>query len=160
MEHCAEKAITHQLRPVSVDDLNRKEFDTDISSFIDLTQPDIADQFKTEQKNDQSLQSTWNKTTEENSDYIVDLNNQLLYKMQDTRNGISKLLVLPTDRRELVMKVAHSSSWGLHLVVEKTQKRIQIAFTWPSIGKDVQDYVKTCQECQVGQRKPRRTSFP
>src|SRR5215469_17823211 len=42
IEHCEEKSIMYRASPVFIDDINRKKFDTDISAFIDLTQPDIA----------------------------------------------------------------------------------------------------------------------
>ena len=57
-------------------------------------------------------------------------------------------IVLPTQRRQSVLKLAHSSLTGGHFGRKKTQAKIRHHFTWPGLTTDVQQFCQTCPECQ------------
>jgi len=50
-------------------------------------------------------------------------------------------LVLPVNRRQEVMRLAHEIYAG-RLGAKKTKERIKLSFTWPTVASDVQ---KACQ---------------
>ena len=56
--------------------------------------------------------------------------------------------MLPTQRRQSVLKLAHSSLTGGHFGRKKTQAKIRHHFTWPGVTTDVQQFCQTCPECQ------------
>jgi len=47
-----------------------------------------------------------------------------------------------------VLYLAHSHLLGAHLGVEKTYDRILGRFYWPGVKRAVQDYCRSCRECQ------------
>jgi len=59
-----------------------------------------------------------------------------------------------------VMQLAHNSVFGGHLVERKTRERIRLSFYWPNLRQDVQQYVRTCTECQLRFRPTRLDRVP
>jgi len=59
--------------------------------------------------------------------------------------------VLPVNRRQEVMKLAHEIYAG-HLGAKKTKERIKLSFTWPTIAADVQKTCEFCHQCQKEKR--------
>ena len=57
-------------------------------------------------------------------------------------------IVLPTSVRTHVLKLAHNSSGG-HLGYRKTYQKILDHFFWPGIKRDVNNFVRTCDVCQL-----------
>ncbi len=57
-------------------------------------------------------------------------------------------LVLPTDLRGEVLKLAHTIPLGGHLGKRKTADRILRRFYWPTLFRDVQRYCRSCATCQ------------
>ena len=57
-------------------------------------------------------------------------------------------VVLPKPLRTSVIGVAHDGLSG-HLGIKKTYSKILNHFFWPGVKKDVQNFVKTCDTCQV-----------
>ena len=66
----------------------------------------------------------------------------------DTDDADVDQLVLPTELRPTVLKLAHSIPMAGHLGRKKTTDRIIQRFYWPGIFRDVQDYCRTCTQCQ------------
>src|SRR5271163_1496382 len=48
----------------------------------------------------------------------------------------------------------------MHMGFHKTMQRIQAHFFWPSITRDVNEYVKYCKECQLHLRKTKLDRVP
>ena len=46
------------------------------------------------------------------------------------------------------MRLAHSTLTGGHFSHKKTSAALKILFTWPGIGRDVQNWCSTCPRCQ------------
>ena len=60
-------------------------------------------------------------------------------------------LVLPVNRRQEVMRLAHEI-YTDHLGAKKTKERIKLSFTWPTIASDVQKACESCHQCQKKRR--------
>ena len=60
-------------------------------------------------------------------------------------------LVLPVNRRQEVIKLAHEI-YSSYLEAKKTKERIKLSFTWPTIASDVQ---RACESCYLCHRKKR-----
>ena len=71
-------------------------------------------------------------------------------------------LVLPTQCRGAVMKLAHSIPLAGHPGKTKTTRRIAQRFYWPSLYDDVASYCKACPSCQKTspRRSPRAPLIP
>ena len=71
-------------------------------------------------------------------------------------------LVLPSQCRGAVLRLAHSIPLAGHLGRNKTASRILQRFYWPTVFKDVAQYCKSCAECQKTspRRAPRAPLMP
>ena len=61
-------------------------------------------------------------------------------------------VVVPSDRRQQVLDVAHKGLAGGHFSHNKMVASLQPHFTWPGIRKDARQYCRTCPECQKAGR--------
>ena len=67
-------------------------------------------------------------------------------------------LVVPQNRREHILKLAHEV--GAHLGIRKTSKRIRLSFWWNGIKEDVRKFVSFCHSCQLRRRLRASDRFP
>lgn len=111
------------------------------------------------QQSDQSLFKYWHEArNNENSDFFIE-NNLLMHKA--TVNGFKvKQLVVPTERRAQIVKLAHDSIWSAHFAAGKTAKRIQAHFFWPKLQRDVDLHVHSCSACQKKAPRTKRDKVP
>ena len=58
-------------------------------------------------------------------------------------------IVLPTQGRRTVLELGHQIPLAGHLGKEKTLKRILRRFHWLSIFKDVENFCRSCVQCQM-----------
>jgi len=58
------------------------------------------------------------------------------------------------------MCMSHDSDWAGHFGVEKTTRRIEPHFYWPSMASDIRSYVKSCVACQQRTRKTKMDRVP
>ena len=56
-------------------------------------------------------------------------------------------IIVPETMKQLVLEINHDHMLAGHLGVAKTLLKIKRQFTWPSIAKDVKQYVKSCLQC-------------
>ncbi|KAJ8365058.1 hypothetical protein SKAU_G00138890 [Synaphobranchus kaupii] len=49
---------------------------------------------------------------------------------------------------QLLDGLAHTHLLGAHLGLEKTLERIKTRFYWPGVKKAVEDYCRSCPDCQ------------
>jgi hypothetical protein len=84
--------------------------------------------------------------------YVID--NNILYKKVKV-NHINKLVVcLPLRFRLETLYSYHDDPLsGAHLGTAKTVDKIMNRYYWPSMRKDIIDYVRSCTECQT-KKKP------
>jgi len=59
-----------------------------------------------------------------------------------------ELLLVPRPFISSVLQLAHSHMLGAHLGVEKTLERIKARFYWPVVKKAVEDFCRSCPDCQ------------
>ncbi|UYV78277.1 hypothetical protein LAZ67_16000751, partial [Cordylochernes scorpioides] len=74
--------------------------------------------------------------------------NGCLYKKNPNPEGRAWLLVVPKKRRKDIMSEFHNHMLNGHLGVARTTYRLKNKYHWPSMLKDVSEFVKTCHLCQ------------
>ena len=86
--------------------------------------------------------------------------NGLLYRRWEPRQQTEEpveQLVLPQACRKPVLELAHTIPLAGHMGRDKTARRVQQRFYWPTLFKDVADYCRKCPDCQKtdtqGQRR-------
>lgn len=115
----------------------------------------IPDNFRELQKADVTLQPLFQKVCEVDGkpegvpklggDDRYILKNNLLY-LADIENP---RLVIPKTLHQMILHLGHSIPWSGHLGQQKTYERVSQRFYWPKMYQDVQEYCKTCSECQM-----------
>ena len=89
--------------------------------------------------------------------YFLDDNN-LLYHVDVSnkrgRKGCQTQLVLPPPLRYEVLVNAHDDLAGGHLGVYKTYEKLRDRYYWRGMYKDVEHWVRSCQDCST-RKKPR-----
>lgn len=70
------------------------------------------------------------------------------------RKGCHAQLVLPPPLRFEVLVNAHDDLTGGHLGVFKTYEKLRDRYYWKGMYKDVEHWVRSCQDCQT-RKKPR-----
>ncbi|UYV66609.1 K02A2.6-like [Cordylochernes scorpioides] len=74
--------------------------------------------------------------------------NGCLYKRNPRPEGRAWLLVVLRVRRKDILKEHHNHMICGHLGVTRTMHRLKDKYFWPSMLKDVVEYVRTCHLCQ------------
>ena len=72
----------------------------------------------------------------------------LVHTLEDEGGETSVRIVVPVDRRIQVLRLAHSTLTVGHFSHKKTSAVLKKMFTWPGIGRDVQNWCSTCPRCQ------------
>ena len=63
-----------------------------------------------------------------------------------------KRIVVPSSRREQVLRAAHTNLTAGHSGYKRTLARIARYFMWPGMWKEVREYVRSCGGCQRAAR--------
>ena len=128
-----------------------------------------------EQKQDSSLKEYFHLAVRGDKGVggqCFDLDDDLLVRKWRPRSSsaqvkdgdLEKQLVVPVSMRKGLLKVAHDLPLGGHMGIAATLTRLRRNFFWPSMGKDVKTYVKTCHTCQKigkpGNRVPKAPLRP
>ena len=58
-------------------------------------------------------------------------------------------IVVPKVYQIVILKLAHESSMGGHLGINKTYSNITKHFYWPQIRRCVAEFCRTCHVCQM-----------
>lgn len=69
-----------------------------------------------------------------------------MIKVQD---DVLEQLLVPKSFRPTLLQLAHTHLLGAYLGVEKTKDRILQQFFWTGINKEVENYCRSCPECQL-----------
>ncbi|XP_059156644.1 uncharacterized protein LOC131941415 [Physella acuta] len=112
--------------------------------------------FQQEQHNDKSLSKifklaqkksvTVSKNKKEHSFFVRD--NTLFRKFTDNDKTVNQL-VAPQKYRQAILHHAHDLPLTAHMGRTKTKQRIESAFYWPGMDKDISAYVKSCHICRT-----------
>lgn len=75
----------------------------------------------------------------------------VIYKNVNSRalHGFSWKVFVPANLRSSLLKTNHDDPKASHGGIAKTLARIKTQHYWPSMGKDIKDYVRKCEICQV-----------
>ena len=106
-----------------------------------FTRKDLIEQ----QKADKNLQPLFLEARREGSEYAV--RDDVLYglNLQPKADENPYKIVVPTPLREKILRLGHDKSG--HFSRKKTRDHIYAHFTWPGIGKDIQEYCQKCTQC-------------
>ena len=74
--------------------------------------------------------------------------------------NIFRQVVVPTDYRRYVLKLAHESVLVGHQGSKKTRDKVMSDFTWPGMQADITRYCQSCDICQRTLPKGRLTKVP
>lgn len=103
------------------------------------------------QREDEDINKVF-ETIEEHPRFMIE--EDLLYHQKPNDSSKQKRLVVPKSSRHLLMQLAHDDQlYGGHLGCKKTTRKLG-DFWWPSMSKDVIDYVRSCPVCQL-HKKPK-----
>jgi Integrase zinc binding domain len=68
---------------------------------------------------------------------------------------------IPENEMSYVLFHCHSSLYGGHTSTDKTTAKIlQAGFFWPTLFKDVRNFVKACDKCQQMRSISKRNEMP
>lgn len=74
----------------------------------------------------------------------------LLYRRKEGNMGDTfDQLVIPTQCRPTILRLAHQVPLGGHLGQKKTIQRICQRFYWPTFYHDFANYCRSCEACQL-----------
>ena len=117
----------------------------------------VSTDLRQDQLNDPDLQHLWEdaklgtqQLTKTGAVTYVEKNG-LLYRdfiYHSDHSRVDSKLVVPTNRRQLVLETAHSSPLAGHMSIRRTKDRVYSEFFWPHVDKDIKAYVKSCPTCQ------------
>ncbi|GFY33754.1 hypothetical protein TNCV_4594661 [Trichonephila clavipes] len=110
------------------------------------------------QRMDESLRSVWGQA--ENKQNAYDIDDGVLVHIESICGENVKQVVLPTCKREEVMRVAHEMPLAGHLGESKTKQRIKYSFFWPKLKQDVRSFCQSCKTCQLRRGLTYRDRIP
>jgi len=121
-----------------------------------LARVNITNEFCKLQVGDATLTNSWSKHMAGSADFVLRESNKLLYYKQKNYQEQALKLVMPLEKSQQIIKLAHDSHWGGHFGKNKSFSRIMVEFWWPTLKLDIDAYVGACAACQ---KKARITKF-
>uniref|UniRef100_A0A8P4K456 Gypsy retrotransposon integrase-like protein 1 n=1 Tax=Dicentrarchus labrax TaxID=13489 RepID=A0A8P4K456_DICLA len=86
----------------------------------------------------------------------LELHNEVLYRRHQASGRVTHQLVLPEERRAVVMQSLHNDMG--HLGIERTLDLVRTRFYWPKMAADVEKKVKTCDRCIRRKAQPEKAA--
>ncbi|GFU94737.1 retrovirus-related Pol polyprotein from transposon 297 [Trichonephila clavipes] len=85
------------------------------------------------------------------------LEKELLVKNREDKLGnVVKLIVVPEELRDLIKSLCHEGT-SAHLGITKSKDKLNRYFYWPNCYRDMEQFVKTCDQCQrAGKRNDKK----
>ena len=106
-----------------------------------------------DQKADPTLATLQKATELEDTEYVV--HNQVLHRQTTDQMGEQQFqIVLPSNRRDQVIEVAHATPMAGHVGTVRTKNKFMKNFFWPGMSSDIR---KACQSCSRCQKTTKRT---
>ena len=110
-------------------------------------------ELETETRNDPTLKS-WRELAEQGEQGLFWKKN-LLFQSKLTHTGeVEDRLVLPKKFQNKVLKMTHDDMQ--HMGARRVKALITQRFSWPGLGQDVINYIKSCDICQKCNRRGSR----
>ncbi len=121
--------------------------------------PTKLKELKLEQEKDASLERIFQKVKEKEEPRVTkasmtwfEIDKGVLYRrhkqLNHPQDPVLKQIVVPRERRPMILKVAHETIMAGHMGIQKTLDRILSNFYWPGIHNDVTRYCRSCDICQ------------
>lgn len=76
------------------------------------------------------------------------LRDNVLYKRNNDQSKETFFLVVPSALRMEILQACHDEPTAWHLGVTRTFAGIYKKYYWPRLIESVQQYVRTCRDCQ------------
>jgi hypothetical protein len=80
--------------------------------------------------------------------------NGVLWFVPYKRNKDCAVLFTPQSMRQQVILNAHGTPLSGHWGIERTVHRIEQSYFWPTLTRDVTNFIKMCHSCQKAARPP------
>ncbi|GFU32912.1 retrovirus-related Pol polyprotein from transposon 412 [Trichonephila clavipes] len=79
---------------------------------------------------------------------VYSLKKELLVKNREDKLGnVVKLIVVPEGLRDRIKSLCHEGT-SAHLGITKSKDKLNRYFYWPNCYRDMEQFVKTCDQCQ------------
>ncbi|GFX80046.1 retrovirus-related Pol polyprotein from transposon 412 [Trichonephila clavipes] len=79
---------------------------------------------------------------------VYSLEKELLVKNREDKLGnVVKLIVVPEELRDPIKSLCHEGT-SAHLGITKSKDKLNRYFYWPNCYRDMERFVKTCDQCQ------------
>ncbi|GFX27890.1 gypsy retrotransposon integrase-like protein 1 [Trichonephila clavipes] len=79
---------------------------------------------------------------------FISLEKELLVKNREDKLGnVVKLIVVPEGLRDPIKSLCHEGT-SAHLGITKSKDKLNRYFYWPNCYRDMEQFVKTCDQCQ------------
>src|SRR3989442_14863121 len=98
--------------------------------------------FQKMQREDTSLQKYWNMVGRPDNRYVVMGDKKLLYRTTKIRGLTVYQLLIPKEKREMLISKAHETELAGRMGVNKTAKRLGVHFWWPKVRSMVAKFIK------------------
>ena len=89
---------------------------------------------------------------------LIIMNNVLHRKTQDADGHAFTQIVVPTNRKNEIIKIAHSTPMAGHLGHRATLSKIHRNFYWPGMSEQVKQACRRCERCQKTGKKANSTA--
>ncbi|GFW66829.1 retrovirus-related Pol polyprotein from transposon 17.6 [Trichonephila clavipes] len=102
------------------------------------------------QKNSEEIKSLYEQAASQVQviNQVYSLEKELLVKNREDKLGnVVKLIVVPEELRDSIKSLCHEGT-SAHLGITKSKDKLNRYFYWPNCYKDMEQFVKTCDQCQ------------
>jgi len=120
-----------------------------------------------DQRNDPSLSKLWEaakdgqrkKCGKKGTTYFT-VQKQILYRVFTDGDETHQQVLIPKQRRVMVMKLGHEMILAGHMGAKRTLDRIWRHFYWPGMCADIRRFCQSCDQCQRTIPKGRVSKVP
>ncbi|GFT33672.1 retrovirus-related Pol polyprotein from transposon 17.6 [Trichonephila clavipes] len=102
------------------------------------------------QKNREEIKSLYEQAASQVqvTNQVYSLEKELLVKNREDKLGnVVKLIVVPEGLRDPIKSLCHEGT-SAHLGITKSKEKLKRYFYWPNCYRDMEQFVKTCDQCQ------------
>ncbi|GFU43119.1 retrovirus-related Pol polyprotein from transposon 412 [Trichonephila clavipes] len=102
------------------------------------------------QKNSEEIKSLYEQAASQVqvTNQVYSLEKELLVKNREDKLGnVVKLIVVPEELRDPIKSLCHEGT-SAHLGITKSKDKLNRYFYWPNCYRDMEQFVKTCDQCQ------------
>ncbi|GFS94023.1 retrovirus-related Pol polyprotein from transposon 297 [Trichonephila clavipes] len=102
------------------------------------------------QKNSEEIKSLYEQAASQLqvTNQVYSLEKELLVKNREDKLGnVVKLIVVPEELRDPIKSLCHEGT-SAHRGITKSKDKLNRYFYWPNCYRDMERFVKTCDQCQ------------